>query len=106
METFSYKSIVINLISIPRIRKCRRSEPRHRVKTGRSNSRRGEPRRPTLGRIICYWIDCFYCLEGIRTIPIVTEPETIAGSRTEKVIFFDGKNLAFGDRLLQNIVEN
>ncbi len=38
-------------------------------------------------------------------VPVVAHPETIEKSRAESMVFFEGGNLPFGNRLLQDVVE-
>src|ERR1700730_8860724 len=105
MQTLGQKRVVINLIRVPDIGKCGRGKTGSGVKSGRLDSWRSVSWYPTEGRVVCYRIDGFDRLQGIRMIPVVAHPETIEQSRRESMVFLEGGDLPLGDGLLQDIIE-
>src|SRR5258705_9904136 len=108
MEPSGQKSVVIDLIRIPSVCECRRSQTGQRDnRTLRSGlTHRNRLRRPCLSRVPCHRIEGFERRNGNRTIPVVAHPETIEKNRTESMVFFEGGNLPLGGRRLQDIVKS
>src|SRR6266550_1958144 len=107
MESFGQEGIVIELIRIPSIGKCRRSQTGsggHR--TLRSGwTHRNRLRRPRQCRVRCHRIQDFDRLSGLRSISVVADPEAVEKSRSESMVFFDGGNLPLGGGLEQEVVK-
>src|SRR5712691_8045727 len=108
MEPSGQKGIVIDLIRIPSIAKCRRSQTGSRgdgtLRSGRTHRER--LRRPRLSRVPSHLIEDFDWCSGIRMIPVVAHPETVDESRAERMVLFEGGNLPLGNILLENVVED
>src|ERR1700674_2091413 len=107
MEPSGQEGVVIELIRIPSIGKCWRSHTRCR---GNRTLRSGRPhrnrlRRPRQSRVRCHRIQDFDRLSGIRSIPVVADPEAVEKSRSKSMVFFDGGNLPLGGGLQQEIVK-
>src|SRR6202158_5966447 len=107
MEPFRQKGIVIELIRIPSIGKCWRSQTGSRgnrtLRSGRTH--RNRLRRPRQCRVPCHRIQDFDRLSGLRNIPVVADSEAVEKSRSESMVFLDGGNLPLGGGLLQDIVK-
>src|ERR1700687_499526 len=107
MEPFRQKGIVIELIRIPSIGKCWRSQTGSRgnrtLRSGRTH--RNRLRRPRPCRVPCHRIQDFDRLSGLRNIPVVADPEAVEKSRSESMVFLDGGNLPLGGGLEQEIVK-
>src|SRR5882672_12771210 len=101
------KGIVIELIRIPNICKCRRSQTGQRgnrtLRSGRTH--RNRLWRPRQSRVPSHWIEDFDRRNRKRSIPVVADPEAVDNSRTESMVLFNGGNLPLGGGLLQDIVK-
>src|SRR6266699_2329559 len=107
MEPFRQKGIVIELIRIPSIGKCRRSQTGSRgnrtLRSGRTH--RNRLRRPRQCGVPRHRIEDFDRLSGLRSIPVVADPEAVEKSRSESMVFFDSGYLPLGGGLEQEVVK-